>query len=132
MCAPCLSDPPRHDGIAAGTLYNAASRKLVLALKHGRRIAMTPMLARLIAARLPQLDGEWLIVPVPFHRWRLWQRGYNEAALLGGELAKLTGVTLLLDGLARNKATTHLAGWVKRHAPERFQERLRFRLVILR
>ena len=31
ICAPCLADPPRHDGIAAGTLYNDASRKLVLA-----------------------------------------------------------------------------------------------------
>lgn len=114
MCAPCLSDPPRHDGIAAGTLYNAASRKLVLAFKHGRRIAMAPMLARLIAARLPQMDGEWLIVPVPLHRWRLWQWGYNQAALLAGELAKLTGATLLLDGLARNKATPSLGGLGKK------------------
>lgn len=132
MCAPCLSDPPRHDGIAAGTLYSAASRKLVLAFKHGRRIAMAPMLARLIAAWLPQLDGEWLVVPVPIHRWRLWQRGYNQAALLGGELAKWAGATLLLDGLARNKATPSLGGLGKRHAPERSQERLRFRLATLR
>ena len=37
VCAPCLADPPRHDGIAAGTLYNDASRQLVLAFKHGKR-----------------------------------------------------------------------------------------------
>jgi predicted amidophosphoribosyltransferase len=83
MCAHCLSDPPRHDGIAAGTLYNAASRKLVLAFKHGRRIAMAPMLARLIASRLPQLGGDWLIVPVPLHRWRLWQRGVQSGRIAG-------------------------------------------------
>ena len=70
ICAPCLAEPPRHDGIAAGTLYNDASRKLVLAFKHGRRIALAPLLSRLIAARLPQLDGEWRAVPVPLHRWR--------------------------------------------------------------
>ena len=114
LCAPCLTDPPRHDGIAAGTLYNPASRKLVLAFKHGRRIAMAPMLARLIATRLPQLDTEWLIVPVPLHRWRLWHRGYNQAALLARELAKLTGTQLFLDGLVRRKATPSLGGLGKK------------------
>lgn len=71
ICAPCLAQPPAHDGIAAGTLYNDASRKLVLAFKHGKRIAMAPLLARLIGARLRGVDAGWLIVPVPLHRWHL-------------------------------------------------------------
>lgn len=110
VCAPCLAEPPRHDGIAAGTLYNAASRKLVLAFKHGRRIALAPMLARLVSARLPALDGEWLIVPVPLHRWRLWQRGFNQSALLAREIARLRGQALLVDGLERRKPTPALGG----------------------
>lgn len=108
ICAPCLATPPRHDGIAAGTLYNDASRRLVLAFKHGRRIALAPMLARLMAARLPVLDGEWLIVPVPLHRVRIWGRGFNQAALLARELSKLSGKQLLVDGLVRRKATPAL------------------------
>lgn len=75
---------------------------------------MAPMLARLIAARLPVLEGEWLIVPVPLHRWRLWHRGYNQAALLARELAKLTGTQLFLDGLNRRKATPSLGGLGKK------------------
>lgn len=111
ICAPCLADPPRHDGIAAGTLYNDASRKLVLAFKHGGRIALAPMLARFMAARLPQTVGpDWLIVPVPLHRWRLWRRGYNQAALLGRELAKMRGPCVLVDGLIRRKKTPPLGG----------------------
>jgi ComF family protein len=110
VCAPCMAAPPRHDGIAAGTLYGEGSRKLVLAFKHGRRIAMAPMLARLIAARLPRLEGEWLIVPVPLHRWRLWSRGFNQAALLAREIARLTGAQLLVDGLVRHKRTPMLGG----------------------
>jgi ComF family protein len=110
ICGPCLADPPRHDGIAAGTLYGEGSRKLVLAFKHGRRIALAPMLARLIAARLPALEGEWLVVPVPLHRWRLWSRGFNQAALLAGELAKTTRARLLVDGLLRTKRTPMLGG----------------------
>ena len=99
LCAPCLAAAPRHDGISAGTLYNDASRKLVLAFKHGRRIAMAPMLARTIAARLPRLEGEWLVVPVPLHWSRLWRRGFNQSALLAREVSRLTGHKLLVDGL---------------------------------
>ncbi|MEO6154019.1 MAG: ComF family protein [Croceibacterium sp.] len=110
VCAPCLAEPPAHDGIAAGTLYNDASRKLVLAFKHGRRMALAPMLARLAAARLPQLEGEWLVVPVPLHRWRLWRRGYNQSALLAREIARLRQQPLLVNGLERRKRTPALGG----------------------
>jgi ComF family protein len=110
VCAPCLADPPKHDGIAAGTLYNDASRKLVLAFKHGRRIALARLLAGLVAARLPSLEGEWLAVPVPLHRRRLWQRGFNQSALLAQDLCKRSGATLLVDGLVRRKNTPTLGG----------------------
>lgn len=110
LCAPCLRRAPRHAGIFAATLYNAVSRKLVLAFKHGRRIAMAPMLARLIAARLPVDGAARVIVPVPLHRWRLWRRGYNQAALLGRELALLGHGELLVDALERRKRTPSLGG----------------------
>lgn len=110
ICVPCMDNPPLHDGIAAGTLYTDTSRKLVLALKHGRRIALAPMLARLIAARVPTAKGGRLIVPVPLHRWRLWRRGFNQAALLGAELEKAGCGSLLVDGLVRRKSTPSLGG----------------------
>lgn len=110
VCAPCLAQPPRHDGIAAGALYNDASRKLVLAFKHGRRIALASMLARMAAARLPELDGAWQVIPVPLHRWRLWRRGFNQSALLAREVARLRDQELVVDGLVRRKPTPSLGG----------------------
>lgn len=110
-CAVCLAESPRHDGIAAGTLYNDASRKLILALKHDRRIAHAPMLARLMAARLrADIDQSWLFIPVPLHRWRLWNRGFNQSALLARELARARGGQLVVDGLSRTKRTPPLGG----------------------
>ena len=118
VCAPCQQSPPVHDGIAAGTLYNEASRQLVLRFKHGRKIAMAPMLARLVAARLPATDGGRVFVPVPLHWTRLWQRGFNQSALLARELAKATGGVLLVDALRRSKRTPPLGG-LGRKARER-------------
>lgn len=118
LCAPCLAVPPRHDGIAAATLYNDASRDLVLAFKHGRRTALAKLLSRLIVARIGRLEGEWLLVPVPLHRWRLWHRGFNQAALLAGEIAAATGHRVVPDGLLRIKSTRSLGGLNRRQRAE--------------
>lgn len=110
VCAPCMAQPPRHAGIAAATLYNAPSRSLVLALKHGRRIGLVPMMARMIVPRVLPLEGAWLVVPVPLHRWRLMRRGFNQSALLARAIARATGQELLVDGLVRRKPTPSLGG----------------------
>lgn len=122
LCAACWSTLEIPDGevaegagvpVIAATYYNDMSRKLVLAYKHGGRIALSRLLARLIAARLPDaLDAEAppLLVPVPLHRWRLWRRGFNQAALLTEELAKLGKGESLVDGLIRRKRTPSLGG----------------------
>lgn len=121
VCGPCLARPPRHDGIAAATLYNDASRRLVLAFKHGGRIALAPLLARMMLARLREVDRDWLVVPVPLHRWRLWRRGYNQSALLGREIARGTGARLAVDALLRVRATPSLGGLGRRQRARALQ-----------
>jgi predicted amidophosphoribosyltransferase len=108
VCAPCMADPPRHQGVAAATVYNDTSRRLVLGFKHGRRIGLADLMVRLMVPRLPLLHGEWLVVPVPLHRWRLWQRGFNQSALLARGMARALGQPLLVDGLLRLRATPSL------------------------
>ncbi len=110
QCGACLADPPWHGGITAATLYNDTARDLVLALKHGGKIALAPMLAHQVLARLPVLEGEWLVVPVPLHRWRLWRRGFNQSALLAREIARTLEQPLVVDALLRRKATPSLGG----------------------
>lgn len=109
-CAPCFASPPRHAGIAAGTLYNDTSRRLVLAFKHGGRLGLAPMMAGLMLSKLAFVDESWIIVPVPLHRWRLWKRGYNQAAELAREIARRSGASMCVDGLERLKATPSLGG----------------------
>lgn len=111
QCYSCLADPPRHSGVMAATVYNDASRKLVLTFKHGGKIALAPLMAKLMGARIP-VAGETtpLLVPVPLHRGRIWSRGYNQSALLARELSRLGRGELLVDALIRRKRTPSLGG----------------------
>ncbi|WP_120078596.1 ComF family protein [Aurantiacibacter odishensis] len=115
LCMECWStleipDSDPGSEVTAATLYNDAARQLVLNFKHGRKIALAGMMARQISARLPELEGHWLAVPVPLHRVRLWQRGYNQSALIAREICKLRDVTLAVDALLRPKRTPSLGG----------------------
>jgi ComF family protein len=69
---------------------------------------------RALALPLAQLLSEYLcanplpveaLVPVPLHSHRLRERGYNQSVLLARELAKLTGLPMIEDGLIRLKDT---------------------------
>lgn len=115
LCIECwatleIPDADPTSGVTAATLYNDAARQLVLNFKHGRKIALAAMMARQICARLPDLEGDWIAVPVPLHRVRLWQRGYNQSALIAREICKLRNVTLAVDALSRPKRTPSLGG----------------------
>ena len=110
-CLHCSAQAPLHSGVIAATLYNDASRKLILSYKHGSKIALAPLLAQLLAARIPDWDRQPpLLIPVPLHRWRIWQRGFNQAAMLAREIAKRGKGELLVDGLVRTKRTPSLGG----------------------
>lgn len=107
--------------VYAATFYNDTSRRLVLAYKHGGRVAMSRLLARLIAARMPEpVAGRPppLLVPVPLHRWRLWSRGFNQAALLARDLARFGKGEVAVDALVRHRHTPSL-GELGRESRER-------------
>lgn len=76
---------------------------------------MAPLLARLMISQVPtEVNEDWLVIPVPLHRWRLWARGFNQSALLAGEISRTRGSRLLVDALLRRKATPSLGGLGKK------------------
>lgn len=106
MCARCLTDPPRFHRARAVFRYDDASKGLVLGFKHADRIGRAPAFVRWMArAGIELLSEADLIVPVPLHRWRLFQRRYNQSALLANGLSKLSGVPCRPDALVRVRHT---------------------------
>ena len=90
--------------MAAAVAYGPAARAIAIRLKHGRRPALAETMARHMRRLLPE-DPAAVLVPVPLHRWRLWSRGYNQAALIARALSCGGGPPLALDLLHRVKAT---------------------------
>ncbi len=109
ICGPCLADPPRHDGVRAVMAYGDVARRVVMRLKYSRRIGNARTMAVLMARHMPPVSDA-LLIPVPLHRWRIWSRGYNQAALIAGHVSRLTEAQLIVDGLLRVRATRSLAG----------------------
>ncbi len=106
-----IADPPAFDRGRAAVHHHGAARQLVSALKYGERLDLAPLLARLMAgAGRPILADATLLVPVPLHRARLWQRRYNQAALLAREISRLTGIPVADDVLLRRRNTPQQVG----------------------
>ena len=61
-------------------------------------------------APLVRANDNAILVPVPLHRGRLWQRGFNQSALVARELAKATGYRSEPHLLKRVKRTPALKG----------------------
>jgi ComF family protein len=110
-CAACLRERPAYGQARSVFVYDDESRGLVLKLKHGDRTDLAVHLARWMqragAELLARCD---VIVPVPLHRWRLFMRSYNQAALLANALHRLTEKPVAVDALVRVKATPSQGG----------------------
>lgn len=103
-----MAEPPVHDGVRAAVAYGKIASAVALKLKYGGRIAVSETMARAMARLMP---GEAdLLVPVPLHRWRLWRRGFNQAALIARALSRQSGVPTDPMLLRRVKATPLLRG----------------------
>lgn len=89
LCAACLAKPPAFDRARAIMAYDENSRGAILALKHADRLELVPGFARWLARTGQSLiAGSDVIMPVPLHPSRLWQRRYNQSAELGRRLAR--------------------------------------------
>ena len=109
VCAECLAKPPVWRQARAAFSYDDFSKQLILPLKYADRTENAGFLARHMArAGAALLHDADLLLPVPLHRRRLFTRRYNQAALLAWHIGRLAGRDVMVDGLARTRATRSL------------------------
>ena len=110
-CDPCLQVARPWTRGRSALVYQGQARALVLALKHGDRLDLAePAAAWMAGAAGPILMPDLLIAPIPLHWTRLWQRRFNQSALLSAALARRLTLDHLPDLLQRPRATKALEG----------------------
>lgn len=109
-CGACLREPPPFTQTHAVWRYAFPMDRLLPRFKFHDDLAAGAVIAHgmvevLRAARQPDA-----IVPVPLHRQRLRERGYDQALELAKIIAKRLALPLIADGLRRTVSTRAQTG----------------------
>lgn len=110
-CGQCQRRPPPFAAALAPFRYAAPVDRLIVGLKfHAQLVharALGGMMAAFLAGRLADRAGAppQLLVPMPLHRTRLRERGFNQALELARPLARTLGLPLDCRALVRVRET---------------------------
>ena len=114
-CGACLRRPRRFASARTRFPYAEPADQLVQALKFSRRPAAARIMASLMAEAPPSTLGQdSVLVPVPLHWRRRWERGFDQAILLSRHLGRLTGTRVGERLLRRRRATAAQSGLDRR------------------
>jgi len=109
VCGACLKRPPAFDETVAAFEYRAPVDRLIQSLKYGHDLAVARAFGREMALRSRDLSFE-RIIPVPLHRRRLAERGFNQSVELARASARLHRSGLDLSCVRRVLETPSQAG----------------------
>ena len=118
-CGQCLNDPPPFDRTLALFPYEAPIISFIIQLKfHGK----LPIARFFCDDFIRRIKSNWyahsplpdLILPMPLHRARLRERGFNQALLVAKPIAKALYLPLDITGMKRIKATAAQSGLTAR------------------
>jgi ComF family protein len=90
ICGACLKKPPAFDSTTAVLRYRAPVDYLIQRLKFSGELALAPLLARRLAEKIAARGDALpeLLIPVPLHRTRLRERGFNQATEVARPLGR--------------------------------------------
>jgi ComF family protein len=111
LSAAAIADPPPWAKARAAVAFDEHGKKLVHLLKYRDRQEAGLAMARMMAGAGRKLvAGSDVIMPVPLHKHRLWQRRFNQSAFLAQHIARASGKTWCHDVLLRMRPTRQQVG----------------------
>ena len=108
LCDECAITPPRYGKLRSVAFYQTTLQHAIHFFKFEKKKVLARHLIQLLNAHIP-LDcsiAEYdFILPVPIHKKRLRERGFNQATLLANGIGKAVGVPILRKTLVRPRYT---------------------------
>lgn len=106
LCGRCLSLTPAFDETHAPYIYDDKISHLIGRLKFNRQYANARLLGILLAESLPtSVEHPELIIPVPLHASRYYDRGFNQSLEIAKTVAKQLSIQLDYRSCKRHRAT---------------------------
>ncbi len=90
-CPFCVEGTRGFDAAYCFGAYDGDLRNLIHLFKYARIKSLECPLSRFLISALPREEPFDLVVPVPMHWWRKWNRGFNQAERLARVAARRTG-----------------------------------------
>lgn len=113
-CGSCLADSPNYDRTISAFHYEYPVNHFISKLKYNAKLEYLPILSDYLMAALEKHYHETaypsLIIPVPLHRTRLTDRGFNQSRLLANKLSSQLPINVLEKGILRIKPTMAQSG----------------------
>ena len=109
QCGRCQRKALVLQEIHAPFLYQHPMDALILRFKRGSDLACGKLLAELFCQQFQPTDRPELLIPVPLHKNRLRERGFDQAAQLSRHFGAHYGIASL-DCLVRSRDTGSQAG----------------------
>jgi len=106
LCRLCLQG---FDAVYSYGSYEGTLRELVHLFNYGGVRPLAGTFGKFLVQALPRETAFDVIVPMPLHWFKKWQRGFNQSDLLAREISKKWGVPVRTV-VRRQKATRPQAG----------------------
>jgi len=92
LCPVCAAGKSELDWLRSACVYDAASREIMLPFKHSGTLKFGRVMSNAMIGAMRDFDASTLpapdlIIPVPLAYFRIWKRGYNQAAVLARPIA---------------------------------------------
>lgn len=109
LCGRCVSKPPAFDSSMSVFEYRFPVSDMIQRLKYHGDLYLAGQLGKMLLG-VSSLDGVDVIIPMPLHRARLRQRGFNQAFELARPLARASGIPMPVGAVLRVRDTLPQAG----------------------
>jgi ComF family protein len=108
-CRVCRTSQSNFDAAYSYGSYDGSLQKLIQLFKYSKVESLAEPLSGLLRQGLPFGENFDIVVPMPMHWRKLWERGFNQAELLAEPVARRYGLKLS-QNLRRTRYTKAQAG----------------------
>lgn len=111
LSAEAIANPPPFERARAAVAYTGVARRMVQSLKYGDRTDLAPWMARwMLRAGAELVADADVVLPVPLHWRRFFNRRFNQSAELARVIAAQSGKPFEATAIRRVKVTRQQVG----------------------